>query len=284
MSIFPDSRFFSEGMLFESTAHAETKDFFAHNTCRLVIFIQPLRIYFALLGPREDLVYCKEYYNSQQSVDVLFLRYAFEQEKILSHSFASIKVYIDTEFCLIPDQEEFLKERYDFARFMLNEDIGKEDIYYHPMAKSDIAGLFIPPQLWIDLLNEYLPSYELASGSELSFRLGNLLHNALKPLILIHLMDEHVNISGFKREKLEFIQRYPYRSILDLVYFIQLSSSLLHKGGKVDLYLVGEMEEESENWEELKKYFPRIKFPPSLMHRSQKDPAQSPWWKYTYLN
>lgn len=271
-------------MLFESRIHAETSDFFAHNTCRLVIFMQPLRIYFVLLGANEELVYCKEYINQNGSVDILFLRYAFEQENTLNHSYSSIKVYLDTEFCLIPDFPKYLSHRYDFARFMLDEDVSKEEIFYHPLTDSEIGGIFIPPQLWLDLLNEYLPAYELASGSDLLYRLGTILHNSLKPLLLIQILDKHINLLGLKLDKLAFIHRFPYRTGLDLVYFIQLSANILQKGGKVDLFVVGEIEEEDANWQDIKKYFPKIRFPLSLKHRSKKSQVEYPWWKYTYLS
>lgn len=270
-------------MLFESTLHVQTSRFFAHNTCRLIIFIQPVRIYLTLLGPQEEIMYCREYHNQNKSADVLFLRYVFEQEQILSHSYASTKVYIDGDFCLIPDHTTFFKQRHDFARLLLDADVLEEELYYYPFPESDIAGLFIPPPRWISLLNEYLSSYELSSSSDLLFRLGNLLHNSLKPLLLIQLLDTHINILGFKRQNLEFIQRYPFLSALDIVYFIQLSLSILNKKGETDIWVVGEVDQNSSLWEELLRHFPKIKFPPSLEHRNILGIDSNNWWKYTYL-
>lgn len=270
-------------MLFESTLHVRSSDFFAHNTCRLIIFIQPIRIYFTLLGAHEEIIYCKEYYNQNNSVDVLFLRYAFEQETILSHTYSSTKVYVDTNFCLLPDLKSFVKDRHNFARVLLDEDVEEEELYYHPLPESDIAGLFVPPARWISLLNEYLLAYELSSCSDLLFRLGKLLHNSLKPLLLIQVLDLHVNIIGLKRDRLSFIQRFPYNSSLDLVYFIQLTTSILNKKGGTDLYIVGEIIETEHKWEDIRRYFPKIKFPPSLKSRKGKNPDRRSWWKYTYL-
>ncbi|MEM6807166.1 MAG: DUF3822 family protein, partial [Bacteroidota bacterium] len=177
----------------------------------------------------------------------------------------------------------YLSHRYDFARLMLDEDVSKEDIFYHPLTDSEIGGIFIPPQLWLDLLNEYLPAYELASGSDLLYRLGMILHNSLKPLLLIQVLDNHINLLGLKLDKLAFMHRFAYRTSLDLVYFIQLSANILQKGAKVDIYAVGEMGEEDPAWLEVKKYFPKIRLPLSLKHRSQKNEAEYPWWKFTYL-
>jgi len=271
-------------MLFDSTIHVKPSGFFAHNTCRLVLFIQPLRVYFTLLGMHEEIIYCKEYYNKNNSVDVLFLRYAFEQENLLTHTYASTKVYIDTDFCIIPDRKVFFKERFDFARVMLDEHVSEDDLYYYPLPESDTAGLFIPPSMWIKLLNEYLPAYELSSSSDLLIRLGKLLHNSLKPLLLLQILDTHVNILGFKRDRLEFMQRYSYKTALDLVYFIQLAKNQLNKKGPADVYAVGEIEENSPGWEEVQKYFPKLKFPLSLIHRSRKNIDSPNWWKYTYMS
>ncbi|MEM7368895.1 MAG: DUF3822 family protein [Bacteroidota bacterium] len=253
-------------------------------TCKLVLYVQPHQVLYVLISPDEKLIACYECKNSQGISSDMFLRFVFERETLLRKPFLSCQVYTSEPlFSLIPEAHYRQEEAHSLARLLLDGAVFPEDVFSVRVPPLHIRVLFAVSPPLLHLLNHYVSSYTIHHICEVSLHLGRHLANSPSSLIL-HLQKDHIMITAFREGKLSLCNVYPFRSIPDALYFVQVGrrvSGLEHPD--IPVFVLGDIGERGKQQNDLWEYLPDMQIPQQFLEVSSEDMTHTAYWRYAFL-
>lgn len=214
----------------------------------------------------------------------MFLRFVFEKEAFLRASYQSCRVYTsDPLFTLIPDEHFQEKEAFSISRLLLDSTVFSEELYRMNLLHEKAKALFAVSPSLLHLLDHYLSAYTIHHICGASIAIGNQLKE-VHSFLLLHLQDSHILITVFKEGKLYLSNLYPFRSIPDALYFVQMARRVADlEGTDIPLFAIGELGEKGSDKDNLWEYIPDMVIPAPLLTQSSVDLSHTPYWRYAFL-
>lgn len=254
-------------------------------TCRLVVYLQENRLYYALISPKEELVLCKECVNTQGIARNLFFRMVFEREKILTQPFVEVRILTSSPtFTLIPNIFNSDIQQLRMARLMLEDTVLEEELFNVRIPGGDAWIYFVVPQTLQKLIHEYFQHPTLNHIAGKAMTIAQNLDEDGDSLLFLHLLDKSMIIIAVHQGRLRLCNSYTYRSSEDILYFIQTVRKVAEmEDSSTPIYITGEIEKEEATAHLLWEFLPQMKFPIYLQYELPEKLAESSWWKYAYL-
>ncbi|MEZ4848338.1 MAG: DUF3822 family protein [Bacteroidia bacterium] len=255
-------------------------------TCRLVFFIQPNRASYLIISPKEEIIHCKEFRNTEVVSQSVFLRFILEKEPILSSTFLDSRVYIsEVPFTLIPDV--FWRDDYQvpLSRLLLQDVFDKSEVTSISVPSLPGRLLFPLPSMTLNFLNQYIPHHTLTHVSALLLSISDRLSKEYDHLILTLILEKQLLIAAIVEGELKICNRFPFQTHNDAAYFIQTVKNVTGVLDK-DLphFVLGEIEAKSDTKQSLWDFFPHMQFPEFMRPIIHNENESVPWWRFAFLN
>lgn len=178
------------------------------------------------------------------------LQRIFEKEDVLQLSYSKVLLGINSHYSLVPADVNFsnLKDHEITVR-----------------QKISLADLNIVFPVGLKLLNKVNSLFRQCEIVHLSSSLLNILPYYLQDennKLFVNVDPEEFEVIRFTEQgKLQLMNRYPYKTATDLLYFLLLcSEDLKLDREKVELVLIGEVDMQSEIYALCYEYFRNINF------------------------
>jgi hypothetical protein len=255
-------------------------------TCRLVFFIQPNQVSYLIISPKEEIIFCKEFTNTQIVSQSVFLRFILEKETIISSTFLDTRVYIsEAPFTLIP--EVFWRDDYKvpLSRLLLKDVFDRSELTHTAIPALSARLLFPRPSMTLNFLDQYIHHYTLAHVSSLLLAITERLQMEYDEFILSLLLEGQVLISAVVDGELRICNRYLCQSPADTGYFIQTAKNTVGMKAEAPHFILGDVEhKEKAGASSLWHYFPKMRFPEFIRPIIGEIDDSLPWWRFAFLN
>lgn len=253
-------------------------------TCQLVIFIQTSRMYYLLLASSGDVVFCREYLNSEGFSQEMFLRFVLEKDKFLSEPFLQCRVYTSSPlFTFFPDKWWDVEKKRVIAHATLSDQLENREIMVRESKILEARILFSIGPGMIHLLDRYIRHYSL---SHIGLLMAEMTVEACaeQAIISILVMDDYVLISAVKRKQLLLCNSYQYRSDSDIVYFIQTVREVTGlTQSTVPICIMGELGAKITREGSIWEYLSEVNIPDPTSPFFVSETAGTQWWKFSFL-
>lgn len=253
-------------------------------TCKLMLYVQPHQVMYVLISPEDELLDCIECHNSQGISSDMFLRFVFERETLLRKPYLSCQVYTSEPlYSLIPEEHFQAKDNHSLAKLLLDSTVLEQDIFSMRVPQIGAHVLFAVSPPLVHLLNHYLSTYSVHHICEASLHLGSRLAQG-SASVLLHVQKDHLLVSTFKEGKLCLCNVYPYRSIPDALYFVQVARRVSGlEDPDIPVYVLGDVAARNSQQDSLWEYLPDMQIPKELEYSKSKDITQTEYWRYAFL-
>ena len=253
-------------------------------TCQLILFIQSHQVITGLISPEDQLINCQEFRNVQGISSDMFLRFVFERELRLRKPYLSCQVYTSEPlFTLIPDEHFQEEEAYSLSRLMLDGTVFRKEVQTMSISSEQAKVVFSVSPPFLHLLNHYLSSFTLNHICASSLAVSQHLKEQAS-FLLLHVLKEHILITAYKNKLLQLCNLYPFRSIADAIYFIQLVRRTAQLDDPdIPLFVIGEIGKKGSSDTDLWEYLPDMKIPEPLLSRGIAELSETEYWRYAFL-
>lgn len=250
--------------------------------CELRILLLPDRIYYAVVRHDHHILSCKSIVNIEGFAQEVFLRYVFEREMPLRETYVRTVVYhTAAAFALLPEVNYRVTDRLQYARALLDDTLLPTELGSTYVQEASAYALFVLRPHIAALLNEYFPQIHHSHLSRLSVRLANRLAETAPTHLLLHLLPDSLYITAVQDKKIVLVNRYLCRAAADVVYYTQAVRHTLHLPDTLPLFVVGEFEQHTAPYSEIRQYMPTLQIPAHLA--SFVEDVSPPFWKYAFL-
>ncbi|TAE47333.1 MAG: DUF3822 family protein [Bacteroidetes bacterium] len=253
-------------------------------TCRLLLYLQPDRVYYLLQSPREELAACREFHNSSQISPELFLRFVFEKEQLLCGTFLETRVFVSTPLVsLIPDTYRDPEQHLRLSRLLLDDTALPEEVFTRRIPGEEAQALFMASPSLLHLLKHYLRSYTLSHVCIPVLQMARQLGRTNRSLLMLHLTDEALLAVALREGQIRLCSAYTCRSVADQLYFVQMARKIsLMEDILAPLFICGESGNDPLSGE-IATAFPGLQLPEYLSRSTGADLSAAPYWKYAFL-
>ncbi len=193
------------------------------STYRLIIFIEPGRLRYVLHTPRGAWIKAKSFESTGLLSDEMFLRFLFEQEKLLGDSFVEVQVYqLKAAFVLVPNPWYEPKQVAAMGRLLLDSQLFPDEVYSYelPFLEAHLLSIFQPELRHI--LDHYIRDYEFLHPASILLSLGQ--RQSSKGVEAFALfVGEWMMLALFQDASLLFANMFTCRTAADVLYFLSLA-------------------------------------------------------------
>ncbi len=196
----------------------------------------------------DDIFITKEYANS--------IKMELEQHHLLPTQFASVNViYNYKESAIVPTDYFVDTTKENVCELMFGKDTTAY-CFQENVKDNEMKLIYRVPQRMFDLLNELYPKNKFSHATSLQL-LQNKSANVLHCIIYQH----NIKIILFKGSELQIVQYFDYETPLDVCYhLLNVCEQFAITINDVLLSLSGMIEEKSNLYKEMYKYFLNITF------------------------
>ncbi len=267
---------------FETLTYIETNNReLSHSDQDLVLFLKAGGIIVALLSKDRQLVFCKEFFNSDQLSTEIFLRILFEKEALLQQAYRSFHILSGrTNFALAPKSAVSERQLLHYARLSLDEALFEEEFLNTSIKKPDSWAIFSSPFSIKHILDEYAPRATYGHVCERVIDLAIHLEVSACALLLIY--DHSVLITICKEAKLQLCNSYQIRANADILYFLHSARKATELvSDELPIFIMGELDGKMSY---LKEHIAEIQVPQTLNKYLPDSPSQDmPYWQFAFL-
>jgi len=248
------------------------------------LFIRDNVLMYLLYNEYRELRLCKAIYNSQELSLSLFLRFVFEREPFLRQKVASNEVISSSnKFTLIPGEFVSQRDRYHYARIMMEDSVYDDEVFTHQIDHTDIQTIFISPPYIHHLLAEYMPDYRLTHISSYNYQLAKSLSIRTPTHLLMHVYDNMALITAFKEGALYLSNIYEYRTGAGILYFIQSVFDVIEVDEHTRLHLIGDLATSEPWYQQLMQKIPNTSIPKVDEFRLPAGVDHPNYWQFAFL-
>ena len=251
---------------------------------RLLLCPQEHQLLYMVLSLENKILDCRVLHNDRSLNGESFLRMALEKEPKLQFPYRECQVMSHTSsFTLVPRIYADTR-RLEMARTLLEQEADEEGLYHMDIEELPASALFMVPHATRHLLSSYLGNFSMSHISGNCVRLTFMLSRFTPTLLLLLIQDQTVFLSAAKAGKFHLCNAYPYRSVKDIVYYIQAARSVLDlTDTDTPIYTTGDFEYPGALFLELKEWLPEVQVPAFLERYAEYLGAEAPFWKYAHL-
>lgn len=191
------------------------------------------------------------------------LKRVYKEHAFLSANFwKSITFSINSPYFTLVPSAYFTEEN---ASKILDFAVGKSlsdssEIIDYPHAKFEFVNVFSIDKSWFSWINDAYPSRKVTLVHTISTLIEGITRE--REFNGLHLYFEGIDISiiYFKDKKLQYCNRFQYRTTQDLLYYILFVINELNMPDDVKITFYGEITSFSENFLEISKYLQNLHF------------------------
>lgn len=208
--------------------------------CRLLLYLQPRRVFAVWTGPEEQLMACHEYIGDPGLSPLMFLRLLLDRETLLREPYVEVRVYLgETPFTLLPAGQLTLQDRLRVTRLLLDDLAFEEELLELPVEAAGALLLTTLDPGLRHLLRQYLRHFWLGHLAQLAIPLALRLAGGRNAILLLP-GDSGALMTAVRHGRLHFCNQLPVYQPDDQQYFLETVFQLCELGPETPLWALGE--------------------------------------------